>query len=79
MLPVIDLWKRGEPGLVRTMIDMAAIAEVSLWEILTRSIQRAFRFRAARRWLADEQPERRDAHVAIVALHTRMTSYAIPD
>lgn len=55
VLPVIDRWKRGEPGLVGTMTDMAALAEVSLWEIFTRSVQRAFRLRAARRWLVDER------------------------
>ncbi|QDX26884.1 hypothetical protein FPZ54_13285 [Sphingomonas suaedae] len=55
VLPVIDRWKRGDPGLLRTMTDMATLAEVSLWEIFTRSVQRAFRWRAARRWLADEQ------------------------
>ena len=53
VLPVIDRWKRGGGGLFRTMTDMAAIAEVGIWEVLALSIKRRMRLRAARHWSFD--------------------------
>ncbi|MDB5583431.1 MAG: hypothetical protein JWR80_8607 [Bradyrhizobium sp.] len=55
VLPVIDRWKRGGAGLFGTIGDVAALADVSIWEVVAKSVARAFRVRAARRWLLDER------------------------
>ncbi|MEG3088346.1 asparagine synthase-related protein [Sphingomonas sp. PB4P5] len=55
VLPVIDRWKRGGGGVLATMTDMAALAEVSLWEVVAQSIKRLIRLRAVRKWAGDER------------------------
>ena len=63
VLPVIDRWKRGGGGLFSTMTDMAAIAEVGIWEVFALSIKRRMRLRAARHWSSDAR------FLASAALH----------
>jgi asparagine synthase (glutamine-hydrolysing) len=53
VLPVLDRWRRGGGGLFGTIGDVAALAEVSIWEVVAKSVRRALRPGGGRRWLLD--------------------------
>ncbi len=52
VLPVIDRWKHGG-GVFATIADIAGVAEVNFWKVLTGSVARAIRLRQPRQWSFD--------------------------
>lgn len=52
VLPVIDRWKQGGGGVLKTVGEIAALSDVSFWRVFAASLRRGLRRRAAHPWLA---------------------------